>query len=222
VKRRHLLVGFTVVLAISLAVPALGAGSLAGVKTLARKAYAAATGAQSTASNAQQVAGNAVDAAKTAQGVATNAANKASAAETAANAAQTTVGTAQATASAAQNAAGAAQAAAVGAQGTATNAQNTATTAKATADAAATAAGGKFGHIESTEPAASVTKQNNIKEAIVSCPAGTTVVAGGYHFTSGTAEVHVDEATGNNGWRVQAQSGGDPFDFVVTAMCLKP
>jgi hypothetical protein len=206
-KRRHLVVGFAIVLSISLAVPALGAGGLAGIKALAKKALGTANTAESTAAGAQQTAGNAQDASKTAQNTAGTAVNKANAAEAAATAAQGTANAAQGTANAAQAAAN--------------TAQGTANTAKNTADGAAAGLAGKFGHIKKTEPAKAVANGNNIKEGRAECPEGTQVIAGGYEFTSGTAEVHIDIAT-TNGWRVQAQSGGDPYEFSVYAICVEP
>jgi hypothetical protein len=208
-KRRHLLAGLTVVLAISLAVPALGAGGLAGLKSIVKKALATATSAQSTATNAQQAAGNAQDAAKTAQTTAGAAANKANSAENAAAAAQGRAAAAQDTANTAQTAANAAQ--------TAANTANT------TANTAATTAAAKFGDVKITAPVPSTSLPGHIGEAIAQCPPEYKVIAGGYEFTTATAEVHQDHAVGTTAWQVQAQApgGGDDFAFNAFAVCIK-
>ena len=139
-KKRHLVVGFSIVLAISLAVPALGAGGLGGVKSMAKKAIQAATGAQTAASNAQQAAGNAQDAAKTAQNTAAAALNRANSAEGAATSGRGVADTAQSAANAAQGTANSAQQGVGNAQDAAKTAQNSAAAALSRANAAEEAA----------------------------------------------------------------------------------
>jgi hypothetical protein len=92
------------VLALSLAVPALGgpdnpvATASKGAKKLAKQALNAANKAQQTADTAQQTANQAQQTATGAQSTATNALNQAQAANTAAQAANTAAQNAQATA----------------------------------------------------------------------------------------------------------------------------
>ena len=115
-KSRYLVLFLSLVLALALAVPALGGPSnpiasiSASVKQTANKALKKAKAAQTAANTAQSTANSAQDAAKTAQNEAKTAQTTAKAAQTTANAAQTAVKTAQSTADAAKTAAAAAQA----------------------------------------------------------------------------------------------------------------
>jgi hypothetical protein len=100
-KKRYVVFGMSVVLAVSLAVPALGGPSnpaatiSAGAKKIAKQALKAAQDAQNSANQAQ-------DSANQAQTTATQAQNTANQANTAAQAAQTAANNAQAAADAAQ------------------------------------------------------------------------------------------------------------------------
>jgi hypothetical protein len=95
-KRRYVVFGLSAVLAISLAVPALGgpgnpvATVSKGAKKIAKEALNAANKAQQDATAAQQTANQAQQAASAAQTSANNALNQAQAANTAAQNAQAT------------------------------------------------------------------------------------------------------------------------------------
>jgi hypothetical protein len=101
--KRYMTLGFAVVLALSLAVPALGgpsnpvassAVSLTGVLKKAKKAKQAAAAAQATADNALSKANAAQSSANGAQSSANSAQSTANSAQTAAGAAQTTANSA--------------------------------------------------------------------------------------------------------------------------------
>jgi len=117
-KRRYIVLSLSLVLALALAVPALGGPSnpiasiSASVKQTANKALKKAKAAQNTANTALSTANGAQNAAGKAQTTADNA-------QKAANAAQGTANTAQSTANGAKKAAEEAQAAANAAQATA-------------------------------------------------------------------------------------------------------
>jgi hypothetical protein len=97
--KRYITLGFATVLALSLAVPALGgpsnpvassAVSLTGVLKKAKKAKQAAAAAQATANSALGTANSAQGTANSAQGAASNAQSAANAAQADADSAQTT------------------------------------------------------------------------------------------------------------------------------------
>ena len=149
-KKRYMVFGLGVVLALSLAVPALGGPSnpvasiSASAKSTAKKALKTAKAAKSAAKKAQSTA----DAANTAAG----------AAQTTADGAKTAAATAQTTANSAQTAATAAQTAA-------TNAQTTADS-KMSGLALITSAGSAGGSTSATEFAV--------------CPTGKSTTGGGF------------------------------------------
>jgi len=122
-SKRYAVLGLSVVLALALAVPALGgpsnpiASTSASVKKIANKALKTAKAAQTTAnsalsaaSSAQSDANNAGADAKKAQTTANNAQTSANTAKSTADAAKAAAATAQATANAANAAAAAAEA----------------------------------------------------------------------------------------------------------------
>jgi hypothetical protein len=156
-KRRYTVLFLSLVLALALAVPALGgpnnpiASISATVKQTATKALKKANAAQKTANTAQSTANSALGAANKAQLTADGA-------QKAATAAQGTANTAQATANAAKTAADAAKAAADAAQ--------------ATAD---TKLGETFSEFGNTD-AGNTTNGSSIAE----CPGASEVTGGGY------------------------------------------
>jgi membrane protein involved in colicin uptake len=103
-KRRYVVFFLSLVLALALAIPALGgptnpiAAISASVKSTANKALKKAKAAQKTAEAAQSSANSAQKEAKTAQSAATSAQNEAKAAQKTANEAKTAAANAQATA----------------------------------------------------------------------------------------------------------------------------
>lgn len=100
-KRRYIVLSLSLVLALALAVPALGGPSnpiasvSASVKQIATKALKKAKAAQKTANTALSTANGAQSAANKAQSTADSASKAAATAQTAANTAQTTANTAK-------------------------------------------------------------------------------------------------------------------------------
>jgi flagellar capping protein FliD len=167
-KSRYVVLSLSLVLALALAVPALGgptnpiASISATVKQTANKALKKAKTAQTTANSALAAAGSA-------QSSADAASKAASAAQTAAKAAQTTATGAQTTASAASTAA--------------KNAQTTANTAKAAADAAQATANGKFGNTTTVFGESSPNTNTASKSDFVICPSPQQITGGGFEVT---------------------------------------
>jgi hypothetical protein len=112
-RNRYLVLGLAAVLALALAVPALGgpsnpvASSAASAKQLATKALKKAKKANTAAQTAQSTANSAASSAQSAQNTANGAQNTANGAQTDAAAAQAAADAAQADATAAQNSANA-------------------------------------------------------------------------------------------------------------------
>jgi membrane protein involved in colicin uptake len=160
-KRRYIVLSLSLVLALALAVPALGgpgnpvASMSASVKQIATKALKRAKAAQTTANTALSTANNAQSDAAKAQSTANNAQKAAGTAQTAAN-------TAQATANGAKKAAEDAQAAANAAQ--------------ATANSKLGETFSEFGSFDGPNTTSGV--------AIAECPGESEVTGGGYE-TSG-------------------------------------
>ena len=203
-RNRYLVLGFTVVLALALSVPALGGPSnplSSGATALkdtaskalkkAKKANTAAKAAQSTADQALTRAGSAQDDADAAQTSATGARNAADAAQSTANGAQTAAGAAQASANAAQSAANAAQ---------------------STADAALASAATKYDTITHVEGDQSPSDDADKTVVFATCPTGSQATGGGW-ITAGTAAGQLDaRVTFNTGyltsWGVIGRDGG--------------
>jgi hypothetical protein len=167
-KRRYTVLALSLILALALAVPALG-GPANPVASISASVKQIATKALKTAKSAKKTANSALTAANGAQGTA--------------NSAQGTANSAQGAAKSAQSAADAAKKAAEGAQGTANNAQNTANAAKKAAEDAQTSANEKLGETFSEFggfDGPNTTSGNNL----ALCPAGSEVTGGGY-TTSG-------------------------------------
>jgi membrane protein involved in colicin uptake len=213
-KRRYTVLSLSLVLALALAVPALGgptnpiAGASASVKQLALKALKKAKAAQNTANTALSTANSAQNAASAAQGDA--------------NKVQKEVKSAQSTADAAKAAAANAQSTADAAKGAAGNAQSTADAAKAAADAAQATANTKLGETftEFGDGSGTVTTSGL---DFVECPGGSEVTGGGY-TTGGTGAnqaVPVFTAAYGDAWlasleRIPGQAGTWSVQAVVT------
>jgi hypothetical protein len=114
-KKRYTVLGLSLVLALALAVPAMGgptnplASASKSVQSIANQALKKAKAAQKTANAAQTTANSASSAASSAGNAAEKAQNTATAAQKAASAAQTTANSALSTATAAKTAAATAQ-----------------------------------------------------------------------------------------------------------------
>jgi membrane protein involved in colicin uptake len=173
-KSRYAVLFLSLVLALALAVPALGgptnpiASISASVKSTANKALKKAKKAQTTANSALSTANSAQSEAKSAQ---------------------TTANSANTAAKNAQNTANGASTAAKNAQTTADAAKTAAAAAKAAADAAQATANSKFG---STFSEFGETDGPNTTSglSLVLCPTGSQVTGGGYE-TSGTGSNEV-------------------------------
>jgi membrane protein involved in colicin uptake len=203
--------GLAVVLALSLAVPALGgpgnpvASISASVKSVANKALKKAKSAQKTANTALSAA----EEAKTNAGKAQTTANEA---KTNAGKAQTTANEAKTTANEAKTNAG--------------KAQTTANEAKTAAEAAQATANSKFGHTEETFAAPTAENTTATKSELIACPEGRTVTGGGYSIqgTANQVTVTLSESYFNS-WDVSARaiSGFTPnWGLTVAVQCAFP
>jgi type IV secretory pathway VirB10-like protein len=217
-NRRYLVFGLSVVLALALAVPALGgpgnpvASISASVKSIANKAL-------KTAKSAKKAAKEANTAAAGAQTTANDAKATANDAKTAAGKAQTTANEAKTAAAGAQTTANEAKTAAAGAQTTANEAKTAAAGAQATADS-------KFGHTEETFAAPTAENTTATKSELIACPAGQTVTGGGYSIqgTANQVTVTLSESYFNS-WDVSARaiSGFTPtWGLTVAVQCAFP
>ncbi len=196
-KSRYIVLGFSLVLALALAVPALGgptnpiASISASVKQTANKALkkaksaqAAADAAQATANSAQSTANSAQSTAKTAQSTATTALNNAKTAQTTANEAKTA----------------------------ATNAQTTANK--------------KFGQTFS-EFGTFEGPNTTFGFGVVACPGGSSVTGGGYEVSGeGTNQVVASfTATYGNAWLAALEripGGTKTWSVRPVVVCAKP
>lgn len=197
-RKRYLVLGLSVFLALALAVPALGgpsnpvAGASATAKAIAKKALRKANAAQSTANTAL---------------------SNAAAAQSTANSAQTDANAAQTTANQAKTAAAAAQ----------TSADN----AQTSADAANANANTRYKSVGEVSGGATADDTSSPKSAFASCPAGSDPTGGGYSIggtTPGGAVVtsqHVQFYGG--GWfasaRTQQGLGATSWSIAAFAEC---
>lgn len=202
-RNRYLVLGLSIVLALALAVPALGgptnpvASISASVKSIANKALKKAKAAQKTA-NAAQAAAN------TAQSTASSANTAAGKAQKAAEAAQTSANSGVAAADKAQKAAEAAQ---------------------ATADAAQASANTKFDHTNFEQGTAVA---GTGESAIVGkgCPEGESPSGGGFVLAGTDSDkVRVDLSSQYlNGWIVSADNiaghAGENWELSAVAICV--
>jgi membrane protein involved in colicin uptake len=203
-KKRYIVLGLSLVLALALSVPALGGPSnpiasvSASVKSIANKALKKAKTAQTTAESAQSTANSASSAAADAQ-------KDAAAAQKTGTAAQGTANTALTTANAAKAAAATAQTAANGA--------------KATADAAQATANSKMSGEVQVEGEAGTTF------GIAGCPSGKVPTGGGFIITgANNNSATVTESTQyGSAWIVFAEQingvAGTSWGTVATVNC---
>jgi hypothetical protein len=196
-KSRYMVLGLSLVLALALAVPALGgptnplASSLAGVKKTAKKALKTAKAAQSAAEGAQKTANSAQSAANNAQKTAT-------AAQGSANTAQTL----------------------------AKNAQKAADEGKAAAAAAQSTANSKLGTTFSEFGSGSGPNATTGLD-IVSCPTGSQVTGGGYNVsgTGANEVVPLWAASYGNAWLASMKripGGTNTWSVQAIVVCAKP
>lgn len=150
-RKRYLVLGLSVFLALALAVPALGGPS-------------------------NPVAG----ASATAKAIALKALKKAKKAQTTANTALSNAAAAQSTADSAQSAANGAQTTANQAKTAAAAAQTSADNAQTAADAANANANNRFQSVGEVAGSATANDTNSPKSAFADCPAGAGVTGGGY------------------------------------------
>jgi hypothetical protein len=213
-KRRHVLLGLSMVLVICLAVPALGEPlGLRGsggksIKAMAKKALKAANAAQATANSALSAANAAKATATTADGGAKTAS---AAAKTAGDAAKGAGDAAKAAAKTATDATTAANNAATAAQ-----------TAQTTASAASNAAQARYGfqkvfrHGEEVAPQAFGTVE-------VFCPGGSTLTGGGVAIPTGFPDVKASAPNvGDNGWAVTVRTHDETTEVIASAVCVSP
>jgi hypothetical protein len=207
-KRRHVLVGFGLILVLSLAVPALGGtlglrpSGIVKVKRVATKALKRANAALAAASDAGTTARGAAAAASDAGATAKRAESAASDAGATARNAEASANTAKATASNAAT--------------TATAARSSAQAAATTAQAAATLAGAKFGYqkvVTHTEDG------QGVFPVEVSCPANTVLTGGGISIPTGFPGLKASSPSGN-GWVAVVNAGSSAVRVTVWAVCL--
>lgn len=203
-KKRYTVLGLSLVLALALAVPAMGgptnplASASKSVQSIANQALKKAKAAQKTANAAQSTANSASSTATTANGAAGKAQTTADAASKAATAAQGTANTALTTANAAKAAADAAQA--------------SANSAKAIAESKMS---GEV-HVESTEPGAI---------SFANCPEGKVPTGGGFIVSgANNSSATVTESTQYvNSWVVTAKQingvAGTSWEVTSTVNC---
>jgi len=196
-KSRYLVLGLSLVLALALAVPALGgpknpfATSLASVKKTAKKALKTAEAAQLSADGAQKTA----------------------------VAAQASAGTAQKSATAAQGSANTAQTLAKGAQKTADEAKTAAAAAQSTANS-------KFGQTTSEFGSGSGTSTTSGFD-IIGCPTGSQVTGGGYTVNGEGSNqvVPIFTASYGNAWLASLEripGGTKSWSVQAIVVCAKP
>lgn len=217
-KKRYTVLGLSVVLALALAVPAMGgptnplASASKSVQSIANQALKKAKAAQKTATAAQTTANSASSAAS-------GASSAAEKAQTTANAAQKTANTAQTTANTAQTTATTAQTTATTALATANAAKTAAATAQSTAESAKTIAEGKMSgevHVEG---------EVGTTIGFANCPEGKVPTGGGF-IVSGTDanKATVTESTQYlNSWVAAADqiqgTSGSTWSVTATVNC---
>jgi len=209
-KNRYLVFGLSIVLALALAVPALGgptnpvASLSASVKSIANKALKKAKTAQKKAEAAQSAANNA---------------------QSTANSANSAADKAQTTANSANTAAKNAQTAATSAGTAAKNAQTAADKAQATADEAKTLAGQAFTTTD-FEDGDNVAGSGESALAAAGCPAGFEPTGGGFVLLgSDSNKVRVDlNSQYLNGWIVSAENiaghAGENWELSAAVTCI--
>jgi hypothetical protein len=209
-NRRYVILGLSVVLALALAVPAMGGPSnpvadiSATAKSIANKALKKAKNAQNTANTANSTANNALGDAKTALSEAKKGVTNAATAQTAASGAQTTANGAKAAADAAQA---------------------TANEAKAAADAANANANTRIKSTRDVYGPATASNNTTAKTASANCAAGEETLGGGWSL--GGTETNLISVTDSEelfyggGWFIAAEaiSGTPTWSLTAIAMC---
>lgn len=196
-KSRYTVLLLSLVLALALAVPALGgpmnpiASISSSVKSIANKAL-----------------------------------KKAKAAQSAANGAQSTANTALSTANSAKTAASGAQTTANSALSNANTAQTEAKKAQTTANTAQTIAESKFGQTETVFGTSSGSVTTTGLSSI-ECPKGSSITGGGYSTggTGNKEVVPVYTAAYGNAWLADLEripSGTNTWEVTAIATCAKP
>jgi membrane protein involved in colicin uptake len=208
-KKRYTVLGLSLVLALALAVPAMGgptnplAGASKSVQSIANQALKKAKAAQKTANAAQATANTASSSATAANGAADKAQTTATAAQKSATAAQTTANTAKSTADTALVTANAAKTAAA-------TAQSSANSAKALAESKMS---GEV-HVEAATGTPSV-----------GCPTGKVPTGGGFVVLgANNNSATVTESTQYlNAWIVNAEQingvAGTSWEITATVNC---
>ncbi len=196
-KRRYAILGMASLLAVALAVPALGGPS--------NPVAEGAASAKKIAKKAKKKAKQANKAAKAAQA--------------SANSAQSSANSAQSTANGAQTAAEGAQASADAAQATADGAQSAANSAQSTADAA-------YSDVDFNSGTTSPTDSSPTRLASAACDSGYEVTGGGYTI-GGAGNDAITTAINQqygSGWLVLAQEipGGtaSTWNLTVSVNCI--
>jgi membrane protein involved in colicin uptake len=210
-KKRYTVLGLSLVLALALAVPAMGgptnplASASKSVQSIANQALKKAKAAQKTANAAQSTANSASSSASAANSAADKAQNTATAAQKSATAAQTTANGAKSTADTALATANAAKTAAATAQASANSAISIAET-KMSGEV----------HVESTEPGSL---------SFANCPTGKVPTGGGFVVTgANNNSATVTESTQYvNSWLVIGEQingvAGTSWEVTATVNC---
>ena len=196
-KSRYAVLFLSLVLALALAVPALG-GPTNPLATISTGVKATANKALKTAKAAKSTANSALAAASSAQSTANSASSAAKNAQTTANAANTA----------------------------AKNAQTTANAAKAAAEAAQTTANSKFGTTFS-EFGEESGPHTTTGVAFAFCPSGSKATGGGYQtFGTGDNEVvPVIDTSYGDAWLADLQripGQADSWSVQAVVVCAKP
>ncbi len=239
-QKRYIIFGLSVVLALALAVPALGgptnpiATVSAGVKSIANKALKKAKKAQKTANKALATANSAQSSANSAQSTANSANSAASAAKKAADGAQasadaadTHAGEAKSAAATADTHAGEAKSAAATADTHAGEAKSAAATAdthageaKAAAAAAEAKAKTKIGPPELVNGTPTESNSSSPKLALAECTGSKHATGGGFVTTGAQSDITpvISEQYGN-GWLIDFVEigGGTASNWSITA-----
>lgn len=209
-KSRYVVLFLAVVLALALAVPALGGPTnpLSSISASVKQ----------TANKALKQSKKALQKAKTAQSTAEAAQSSANSANTAAKNAQTTATAAAAAAKNAQTTADAANTAAK-------NAQGSADAAKAAADAAQATANKKLG--ETFSEFGEFTAGTTSAASVVNCPTGSEVTGGGFTTSgAGTNEiVPTFNSSYGDAWAVSMEripGGSKTWSVQAVVVCAKP
>jgi uncharacterized phage infection (PIP) family protein YhgE len=214
-RKRYVILGLSVVLALALAVPAFGgptnplSGGLASVKKTAKKALKNANAAKKTANSALTAAESATAGVKSANAAIKGVENDVSKQQTEIKKLQTSVTTAQ-------NTANSASTAAAGAKSVADEAKAAAAAAEANANTRLKGSTEVFGETSASS--------ESTKFASVECPAGSPTLGGGY-VVGGAANKAVvtlsEKNLYNDGWFVGSQQiAGQAGNWTIQAVAM--